>query len=438
MKRQAALRGLVAGATAVAATTAVGEPARAGTGTVTYDCQIFASRFTYTAEVRVSGPPSPGGVGDTARIEADFSDLPGVAPLTVDSWRTTAKLVVSGAQTGTYDLTGPERKGPVKEKKPLPIGELTARVPLTAGGTLDVTLGALTITGTSFGISVQITCVPKGNPPKLLSVKVRGESSPVTLLADPATVAPGTEIKISGSGWGRGAVKLALCDADGTDCGPNRLTDASTAVEGGKLTGSAKVKDGTATGTYKIKATQGDMVKLVALKVEAPGTEAEPDPCAGKEPDQCGQQDVSVTVAGGPLTLAQDPGEVVLDPVTLDGSVKTTTGTLKRVTVSDARGSSVGWSLIGTLSDFKGPAGASIAAGNLSWTPQCTARAGATPVVTGTPGALGEAGALLCSTADSTAGPVGGTYDAGADLSLEVPAATASGEYDAVLTLTLS
>ncbi|WP_347677608.1 hypothetical protein [Actinocorallia sp. B10E7] len=436
MKRQAALRGLVAGATAVAATTVVGEPAWAGSGTVTYECQIFASRFTYTAKIRMSGPPSPGGVGDTARIEADFSDLPGVAPLTVDSWKTTAKLVVSGAQTGTYDLTGPERKGPVKEKKPLPIGELTARVPLTAGGTLGLSPGPLTITGTSFGISVQITCTPKGKTPELLSLKVRGESSPVTLLADPATVAPGAAIEISGSGWGNGAVKLSLCDADGTDCGTDRITDFSTSVAGGRLTGSAKIKDGTATGTYKLKASQGDTVKLVAIKVEAPGTE--PDPCADKEPDQCGQQDISVTVTGGPLTLAQEPGEVVLDPVTLNGGARTTTGTLKRVTVSDARGSSVGWSLIGTLGDFKGPAGASIAANNLSWTPQCTARAGATPVVTGTPGPLGETGALLCSTADSTSGPVGGTYDAGASLSLNVPPATASGEYDAVLTLTLS
>ncbi len=438
MKRQAALRGLVAGATAVAATAVAGEPARAGTGGITYDCQIFASSFTYTAEVRVSGPPSPGGVGDTARIEADFSDLPGVAPLKVDSWRTTAELVASGAQSETYDLTGPRRKGPVQKKKPLPIGELAARVPLTAGGTVDFTLGALTITGTSFGISVPITCRPKGRTPKLLSLKVRGESSPVTLLADSAAVTPGAEVEVSGSGWGSGEVKLALCREDGSGCDAAGLTDVATSVAGGKLTGSARVKEGTAAGTYKIKASQGDAAKFVSIRVEDPGTQGEPDPCAGKEPDQCGQQDVTVTVTGGPLTLAQDPGEVVLDPVTLNGAAQTTTGMLRRVTVSDARGSSVGWSLIGTLGDFKGPAGASIAAGNLTWTPQCTARAGATPVVTGTPGPLGEAGALLCSTADSTAGPVGGSYDAGAALSLNVPAATASGEYDAVLTLTLS
>ncbi|GAA0965799.1 hypothetical protein GCM10009550_66730 [Actinocorallia libanotica] len=438
MKRQAALRGLVAGATAVAATAVAGGPARAGTGTVTYDCQMFASSFTYTAEVEVSGPPSPAGVGDTVRIEADLSDLPGVAPLKIDSWRTTAKLLASGAQSGTYDLTGPRRKGPVEKKKPLPIGELTARVPLTAGGTVDFTLGTLTLTGTSFGISVPITCRPKGRTPKLLSLKVRGESSPATLLADPATVAPGAGIKLSGSGWGSGEVKLALCREDGTACDAGGLTDVTTSVADGKLTGGAKVKEGTATGTYKIKASQGDTAKLVAIRVEAPGGETETDPCAGKEPEQCGQQDVTVTVTGGPLTLAQDPGEVVLDPVTLNGTAQTTTGTLRKVTVSDARGSSVGWSLIGTLSDFKGPAGASIAAGNLTWTPQCAARAGATPVVTGTPGPLGEAGVLLCSTADSTAGPVGGTYDAGAALSLNVPAATASGEYDAVLTLTLS
>lgn len=438
MKRQAALRGLVAGATAVAATAVAGEPARAGAGTVTYDCQIFASRFTYTAKVRMSGPPSPGGVGDRVRIEADLSDLPGVAPLKVDSWQVTAKVVASGAQTGTYDLKGPERKGPVEEKTPLPLGQISGRVPLAAGGTVDFTLGTLVITGTSFGISVPITCEPKGRTPKLLSLKVRGESAPTTLLADPATVTPGTEIKVTGSGWGNGEVKLALCAQDGTDCAKGGLTEVSTSVADGRLTATAKVADGTAAGSYALKASQGETVKLVTIQVQDPGSEAEPDPCAGKAPDQCGNQDISVTVTGGPLTLAQEPGEVVLDPVTLNGSAQTTTGTLRQVTVSDARGSSLGWTLIGTLSDFEGPAGATIPANNLSWTPQCTARAGATPVVTGTPGPLGEAGALLCSTADSTSGPVGGTYDIGASLTLNVPAATASGEYDAILTLTLS
>ncbi|ROO88518.1 hypothetical protein EDD29_6189 [Actinocorallia herbida] len=436
MKRQAALRAVMAGATAVAAAAVAGEPAIATDGTVTYQCKIFNDTFTYVAEIKASGPPSPAGVGDTARIEADFSPLPAVAPLDIERWSTSVKLLASGSQTGSYDMTGGQHKGPVRKGQKLPIGEVSADVPLSAGGTVKFKPGKLVITATSFGLSVDINCAPKKTA-VIYSLKVRGQSAPVTLLADPVTVAPGTPITLKGSGWKKGPVEVHLCDAQGKDCTGERLTDVTASIDdAGDLLGSATVAAGTADGGYKLKVVRDRTAKYVAIQVKS--AEVPVDPCAGKEPDQCTTQDVNVTVTGGPLTLAKEQGEVVLTPVTLDGTNKTATGALRAVTIADARGASTGWTLIGTLTDFTGQAGASIAAGNLTWTPRCAAQAGSTPVVAGSPGALGEGGALLCSTADSTAGPIGGTYEAGADLSLNVPAATAAGEYDAILTLTLS
>ncbi|MDX6744361.1 hypothetical protein [Actinocorallia sp. A-T 12471] len=440
-KRQAALRAVMAGTTAVAASTvaaaAPGGSALATDGTVTYQCKIFNKTFTYAAEIKASGPPSPAGVGDTARIEADFSPLPAVAPLDIESWSTSVKLLASGSQTGSYDMTGGQRKGPVPKGEKLPIGELSADVPLSTGGTVKFRPGKLVITATSFGISVDINCTPKGKAAVIYQLKVRGESAPVTLLADPVTVAPGTPITLKGSGWKKGPVAIHLCDAAGKACSGENLDDVTASIDdAGDLLGSATVKAGTADGTYKLKVIRDRTAKLVTIQVK---TEVAPvDPCEGQEADKCTTQDVTVTVTGGPLTLAKEQGEVVLTPVTLDGTNKTATGALRAVTIADARGASTGWTLVGTLTDFTGQAGAVIAAGNLSWTPRCGAQAGSTPVITGSPGALGEGGALLCSTADSTAGPVGGTYEAGADLSLNVPAATAAGEYDAILTLTLS
>ncbi|GAA3203337.1 hypothetical protein [Actinocorallia longicatena] len=436
-ERQSVLRGLAVGITALAATVALPGPAGAGTGTVAYDCLIFTTHFDYNATVKVSGSGSTG-VGDTVTVEADFSDLPGTSPVAVDSWKTTGKLLASGAQDGSYDLAGPNRTGPIAAKAPIPLGKLTASVPLTAAGKVDLTVGVITVTAVAFGSSVPITCTPKAGAPALLSLTVTGASSPVTVLVDPVTLAPGGAFTVTGTGWASGPVTVALCDGEGGGCQASGITGSTLAVDAsGKLTGGAKIAAGTAAGAHRIRISQGGVAKDVAVTVRD-DTPAPVDPCAAKPSGQCTEQKINLTVNGGRLTLAQAPGEVDLTPVTLKGEAETATGSLKRVTVSDARGASTGWSLVGTLTDFRGPAGATVPAGNLTWTPRCTAHPGASPVTTGTPGTLGATGALLCSVADSTAGPVGGVYDADAGLSLSVPAATAAGEYDAVLTLTLS
>ncbi|GAA2737286.1 hypothetical protein [Actinocorallia aurantiaca] len=175
MKGRGALRGLTVGATAIAlATVGLGStPASAGTGTVAYSCSIFSTKFTYNAKITMKGPAKPS-VGDTVKITADFSALPGVSPVAVDSWKSTAKFTVSGAQKTSVNATGPKKTGPIKPKGKIPLGKLTAKVKLKKKGKISVTTGTLKITAVAYGSSVTMPCTPKKKTlPKLLKLTVK-------------------------------------------------------------------------------------------------------------------------------------------------------------------------------------------------------------------------------------------------------------------------
>ncbi|QES50236.1 hypothetical protein DEJ50_22820 [Streptomyces venezuelae] len=113
------------------------------------------------------------------------------------------------------------------------------------------------------------------------------------------------------------------------------------------------------------------------------------------------------------------------------------TGQLATVTVKDARGGPAGWSLVGKVTDFTGPAGTRIPGAALSWTPRCTTAPGsAGNCAPGSPGTVGPDGAVLASTPDAEL--VGGTFTVDAGVTLQVPPYAPPGAYTAVLTLTLS
>jgi hypothetical protein len=147
--------------------------------------------------------------------------------------------------------------------------------------------------------------------------------------------------------------------------------------------------------------------------------------------------------------------------VTLNGEYQLTNGTIQPVTVTNARGTSAGWSVTGQVSDFKtDPAGADCRGGdaneyrlcipgdNLDWGPSAgivhtvipgdvaAVDAGATgdllhPWTRG----LGTTAQTLCS---SPVDQSGGTFQCNANLSLGVPASAGAGTYTANLTLTLA
>jgi len=112
---------------------------------------------------------------------------------------------------------------------------------------------------------------------------------------------------------------------------------------------------------------------------------------------------------------------------------------LNQVTVVDARGGNLGWSLTGTMTDLTAANGTDkIPAGNISWAPSCTASQGSLSTVTnGTPGALGSAPSTLCSVT-ANGGTTGGSFNANADVTLTTPRFAAAGSYTGTLTLTLS
>jgi hypothetical protein len=176
-------------------------------------------------------------------------------------------------------------------------------------------------------------------------------------------------------------------------------------------------------------------------------------------------QIIEVDVVGTNLSMQQAGGNVVLDPVTLDGSPQSTTGELNLVTVKDARGNGAAWSLTGTVTDFKTdpsvgncPAGTPaswdyrcIPANNLGWAPAAEVAHEVIPgdVAAVTAGSISDTDAIKAGTAGSglasqqslcgaEATHGGGTFACGAGLALLIPASASAGTYSATLTLTLA
>jgi len=144
------------------------------------------------------------------------------------------------------------------------------------------------------------------------------------------------------------------------------------------------------------------------------------------------QQQITVDVAGGPLTLAVAGDAVALTGATVGG---TAAGSLHPAAVEDLRGTNAGWSLVGQVGDFVGTTG-TIGADQLGWTPAASVASGAGQV---TPGAtvgsgLGTARSLCAADPGASAG----SFSCAADLTLSIPESAAPGSYAATLTLTLS
>lgn len=151
---------------------------------------------------------------------------------------------------------------------------------------------------------------------------------------------------------------------------------------------------------------------------------------------------VTLAVIAGDLKMSKDAGAVVLDPISLNGTAQTSTGSLRDVLVKDYRGGSLGWSLVGRFSGLSGPA--TIAPEKLSWTPSCTAAGNNDDTVTTGTGAAFTTASTdlpLCSVATTGLGAdgvSGGDTAADAGLSLDLLANQAAGNYTGTLTLTLS
>lgn len=146
---------------------------------------------------------------------------------------------------------------------------------------------------------------------------------------------------------------------------------------------------------------------------------------------------VTVVVNGGTLSMTAG-GNQTLNPVTLDGTDKTTTGSLGTLDVKDARGTGAGWNVVVASTNFEksgDPSKTISAAGfRVPSAPGVVTVAGnAAP--TSFSGALNGAGLKLLSAAlDSGMGE----YQTTPDLELDVPAETYAGTYTATVTETVT
>lgn len=252
--------------------------------------------------------------------------------------------------------------------------------------------------------------------------------------------------------------------------GPN-LGSATVANIGGqwRLTYTQDAAQGAGTDTIEYRATNayddGDPATDDDGVAEGTITVNVLDNLCEANPSCSLSQIIEVDVDGTTLSMQQDGANVVLDPVTLDGSPQSTTGEMNVITVKDARGDGAGWSLTGSVSDFKTdpsvgncPAGTPstwdyrcIPANNLGWAPAALVAHEVIPgdvaavdagtasdtaaIKAGTPGSGLAGQQSLCSAQPTTNG---GTFACGAGLALLIPASASAGTYSATLTLTLA
>ncbi|WP_018653806.1 WxL domain-containing protein [Actinomadura flavalba] len=168
---------------------------------------------------------------------------------------------------------------------------------------------------------------------------------------------------------------------------------------------------------------------------ENPGEPGEPGPEEPPPGSSTGEQTITAKVARtGALTLAVAGTNVALSEAGPGGKA---TGALNKATVTDARGTNAGWSLVGQLGDLTSAGGGTIPAANMAWTPN------AAVVNDGSQGAVVAGPAVngldvARTLASSAGGASGGVFEAGAGLDLGIPAGVVPGDYTGTLTLTLS
>lgn len=342
------------------------------------------------------------GAGFTPSVAFDSLQLCDVSGLNCTADLTNAAgtvPVAPGVATATGTKTWQGYAGPLAS-----IGVHTVKI---TQGAIVVTTGSFLIQGTPT-IAAPATVVLGQSLTVVGSMFDPGTSGNVPPAADPTvTVAAGTSsVTVSPDANGAFSVTLPMTDPAAT-----------------QITATAS------TGAWLLTAApQAFSYVLLA------------DSCIVPTGGQCQLfQNVTLQVTGGDLSMAKDPGNVVMSGITLNGLNQVSTGNVRQVTVTDARGSSAGWTLNASLSDLTNGGGtnpnSTIAANTFNWAPVCTTTGGSATVSTGAAGTLRNTDQVFCS---SASGQGGGQFTADSALNVSVPATQAAGAYTGILTLTLS
>lgn len=259
-----------------------------------------------------------------------------------------------------------------------------------------------------------------------------GNPTPVTtttaLTAAPTSAVAGADVALTATVTGAGAAGVVEFFDGTTSLG-------TTTVSGGQ---AAKTVNTLAVGQHSLTAkfeptdpnaftsSTSDAVPVTITSASSGGGESAGETLRVTIPQSSG---------GGELTLAVGADPAGLAPVSA-GSLEFK-GSLSSVTVTDGRDQHAGWDVTGVTSDFTGDAG-TLDGEWLGWTPVVTQQNQANDVVPGPAVTPGSPGLKQTATLGSAAANKGaGVCVLGGDLDLQVPPATAAGDYSATLTLTL-
>ncbi|GAA4982399.1 hypothetical protein GCM10023205_59790 [Yinghuangia aomiensis] len=252
-----------------------------------------------------------------------------------------------------------------------------------------------------------------------IAVSTYVPTDPATATATPNVGGVGDVVTVTGQNWPAiDNVEVAAVNKDGVITGDS--VDGNTDGHGAFSTQLTISESGTT--HIRVRYPSSDTVVLIPFTVRSVPAQT---------------QNASVTLAPGALAMTQAADGLDFGTVTMNGEAQTVKANLNQVTVVDARGGNLGWSLTGSMTDLVAANGSDkIPAGNLAWTPSCAATAGSlSSVANGQAGPLSSASTLCSVTADGKTS--GGKFTADAEVSLTTPKFGAAGAYTGTLTLTL-
>ncbi|MGC0419145.1 hypothetical protein [Embleya sp. AB8] len=341
-----------------------------------------------------------------------------------ESLSAVAQVRVGGAESTTLTLRGQPRRQPEAPGERIELDDLTGTFVLPDRGPITFTPDAYGISDAWYSPLGLISCSPT-TPPAVSRTLEIGPGP--ALDVSPARIGPGTRVEFTGEGWPDGSARVELCVNPTDTCVPEWVGSAAGSAQGGHLSGSATI----ATRPSMPLPSAGWDSKLY-LRVWVGRYSA----ARTVEVTPTDSTRITGSIAPGSLTLRQQASAIRLSDITLDGTAQAMTGALNPVTVTDVRGGSLGWTLTADISDFTSPEGGRIPADHFTWKPSIQADpASPSTAAAGIPGRI-AGGSTLASA--PPAPHTGGTFTAGAAISLAVPAYQKPGSYNATLTLSIS
>ncbi|MCF2531536.1 hypothetical protein [Yinghuangia soli] len=180
---------------AAASTVAAPRDAAADAVTANYTCTApvvgpvdAAVRLTLSAS---PAQPKPGDDVTVTWKTEPVTQLASPIAFAADTIRTTAKLTVAGAQSGTLEVASARKNAAVPANSPLPVADMTGTLKISAAGAVRITPADFSIDVLYSGRSIVIPCQAK-SPPVALTIGAAG-SSGTPIGVSVTTSAPATK-----------------------------------------------------------------------------------------------------------------------------------------------------------------------------------------------------------------------------------------------------